>query len=204
MLLLPGTGSVPTQPVLTLLDAALRGVGREGGPAKLLVAQAVQRNRQLVAQVYEAARDELVAGGLLASRTRRLLKLVPLIAWELTPSGQAWRASAAASRRALSGDLRVGGAPAAVALAAAAASPGLLLAGGDELLALLDAEVRRAMPSGSSPGSEAGPMEFGHESGGSPFGDLLDGFRGLGSLDFGISDGGEGDGGGGDGGGGGD
>lgn len=51
VLLLPGTGSVPTQPVLTLLDAALRGVGPEGGPAKLLVAQPVQRNRQLVAQV---------------------------------------------------------------------------------------------------------------------------------------------------------
>jgi hypothetical protein len=70
VLLLPGTGSVPTQPVLTLLDAALRGVGPEGGPAKLLVAQAVQRNRQLVAQVCQAAASRRALSGDPARRRR--------------------------------------------------------------------------------------------------------------------------------------
>ena len=188
--LLPGDAPVPDPPPLATLDRALRGGCPYGGPARAVMALAVKQHPGLADALRAEGFAELTGRGLLVTE-RRLLRTHR----KLTPTGHAWAASPAQERARWRTELAAG----RPVLSAVVAAPGVVLTGGQDLLLLLDAEVRRLRGRGEL------TVEFSSL-------DLEDGLSGLGGLqDMGGLDsavdsgsGGGGDGGGDGGGGGGD
>ena len=183
--LLPGAAPVPDRPPLPTLDRALREASPGGGPAHDVVAAAVKAQPGLADALRAEAFAELLGRGLLVSE-KRLLRTHR----ELTPTGRAWAASPAKEQDRWRTELAAG----RPVLSAVAAAPGVVLTGGQDLLGLLDVEVRRLRGRGELTAECSGL-------------DLEDGLSGLGGLadmggldsavDSGSGDGG-GDGGGGD------
>ncbi len=195
----PAAGPVPGP--LRRLDRTLRAglPGAKSSAAAHVVRAAMEYDRTLVAAVRHEALTELVSARLLHQEPRPLSLGIRR---ELTPTGRAWQAGIPSTHAAWQRDLRTGGAAARSAVASAGTAPGLLLAADPSVLADLDRVLRRVRHGGGRDVEVDIDVDLGGLLDGC--GDLLDGLRGLGDLDFGVSDGGGSGGDGGDGGGGGD
>lgn len=197
--LLAASGPVP--PSLVRLDRTLRTglISAQSSAAAHVVRAAIAHDRTLAAGVRHEALGELLAARLVHQESRPM----QLGTWrELTPTGRAWQASMPSTHAAWQRDLRTGGAAARAAAASAADTSGLLLVVDPSLLADLDREPRRLRrEDGFDPGGGDGEVDLDGLLHGC--GDLLDGLKGLGDLDVGVSDSGGSGGDGGDGGGGG-
>lgn len=201
----------PVPGPLRRLDRTLRAglPDAQSSAAAHVVRAAMEHDRTLAAAVRHEAVRELVSARLVHEEPRPLCLGARR---ELTPTGRAWQAGIPSTHAAWQRDLRTGGAAAGSTVASAGAAPGLLLAADSSLLADLDRELRRVRRGDGGGGDVAVDIYLdvdGLDGLIDGCGDALDGLKGLGDLDFGISDlggegGGGGDGGGGDGGGGGD